>query len=258
MFWEEAGSGRDAVLFVHGFPLTGALWDDVLAEAASGWRYLAPDLPGFGRSPCLGTPLTMDLLADLLATFLDEQGLERAVVCGLSMGGYIAFAMWRRHPERVRALVLTNTRAGPDTPDTRRGRYERAARVRAEGTHAVTEPMVPQLLSEATRRERPEIVARLRGMMNRVTVEGLAGALQGVAERPDSTPTLATITVPTLVLAGEADTISPPEEMRGLAGAIPGSVLRVLPGAGHLTPMEAPDSFNAALRAFLRERVTGG
>jgi pimeloyl-ACP methyl ester carboxylesterase len=259
MFWKEAGSGRDAVLFVHGFPLTGALWEDELAEAASGWRYLAPDLPGFGGSPALPEmPLTMDLLADLLATFLDEQRLERAVVCGLSMGGYIAFALWRRHPQRVRALVLTSTRAGPDTPDTRRGRYERAARVRAEGTHAVTEPMVPQLLSEATRRERPEIVARLRGIMNRVTVEGLAGVLEGVAERPDSTPTLATINVPTLVLAGEDDTISPPEEMRALADAIPGAVFRMLPGAGHLTPLEAPDAFNAELRAFLRERVAGG
>ena len=259
MFWEEAGSGRDAVLFVHGFPLTSALWDDQLAEAASGWRYLAPDLPGFGRTPALpGTPLTVDLLAGTLVSFLDELALAQAVVCGLSMGGYIAFELWRRHPDRVRALVLASTRALPDTPETRRGRYERAARARAEGALAVAEPMVAQLLSEATRRDRPEIVARLRGIMNQVAVDGLAGALEGTAVRPDSTPTLGTITVPTLVLAGEADTISPAAEMRALADAIPGSSFRVLPGAGHLAPMEAPDAFNAELRAFLRERVSGG
>ncbi len=251
MNWKEAGSGPGAVLFVHGFPFSGAIWDDQLAAVPEGWRFLAPDLPGFGGTPPVGGTLTMERLADELVVFLDERGIHRAVVCGLSMGGYATLALWRRNAARVRALVLADTRAAPDTPQARAGRYESAARARSNGVRVVAEAMLPHLLSPHTRATRPDVVARLVGIMESASVEGVAEALEGMAERPDSLPMLHTIDVPTLVLVGEADELTPPAEAEVLAQHIPNATLRVVPGAGHVTCMEAPKAFNAALSGFL-------
>ncbi|MBX6364070.1 MAG: alpha/beta fold hydrolase, partial [Gemmatimonadetes bacterium] len=209
MEWRESGRG-EAVLLVHGFPLSSALWEEQLRAVPDGWRFIAPDLPGFGASRLdAAGPLTMDGLAYRLVTLLEELGLRRAVVCGLSMGGYIALALWRRHPARVRALVLANTRASADTPSARATRLEDAARVRREGTAALIESMIPRLLPEATRRQKPDLVERLRAMMRAASPEAVAAALEGMAERPDSTPMLHTIEVPALVVAGADDAIIP-------------------------------------------------
>ena len=251
MRWREGGSGAGVVLFVHGFPFSGAVWDDQLAAVPEGWRFLAPDLPGFGETPPVGGTLTMDRIADELAGFLAERQVRRAVVCGLSMGGYASLALWRRHPARVRALVLADTRAAADTPQARAGRYESAARARSSGVRMVAEAMLPRLLSARTRATRPDVVERLVGIMEAASVEGVAGALEGMAERPDSVPVLPTIDVPTLVLVGEADELTPPAESELLAARIPNAVLRLIPGAAHVTCMEAPESFNADLQAFL-------
>ncbi len=251
MKWREAGEGQRVVLFVHGFPFSGAIWDDQLAAVPEGWRFLAPDLPGFGGTPPLGGTLTMERIADQLVAFLDEQGIARAVVCGLSMGGYATLALWRRHPGRVRALVLADTRATPDTPQARAGRYETAARARESGVRVVRDAMLPRLLSPHTRDTRPDIVQRLVSIMESASVEGVAGALEGMAERPDSSPILDTIDVPTLVVVGEADELTPPADARQLAAGIPGAVLRTIPLAGHVTCMEAAEAFNEELRGFL-------
>ncbi len=251
MKWREAGGGPDTVLFVHGFPFSGAIWDDQLAAVPEGWRFLAPDLPGFGGTPPAGGTLTMERIADELVAFLEELGVHRAVVCGLSMGGYASLAFWRRHEARVRALALADTRAVPDTPQARAGRYESAARARANGVRVVADAMLPGLLSARTRATRPDVVARLVGIMEAASVEGVAGALEGMAERPDSTPSLHAITVPTLVLVGEDDILTPPSESELLADRIPAATLRVIPAAGHVTCMEAPEQFNEALRGFL-------
>jgi pimeloyl-ACP methyl ester carboxylesterase len=257
MHWRETGRG-DAVLFVHAFPLHGGMWDDQIDRLPQRWRWLAPDLRGFGGSEAGegDGPLAMDLLADDLAAFLDAVGIDRAVLCGLSMGGYVALAFWRWHSDRVRALVLSDTRAGPDTEQGRAWRRELAERVRREGAVAVADAMLPKLLAERTRRERPEIVDRVRSMIESTPPGTLVRALQGLADRPDSTDLLPTIDVPTLVLVGEEDATTPVSEAEFLQRTIPDARLVVLPGAGHLPNLEAPEAFNRALVHFL-EAIQG-
>lgn len=257
MHWREVGQGQ-AVLFVHGFPFHSGMWEEQLARLPRRWRLIAPDLRGFGKTELGGKagPLGMDLLADDLARLLDSLAIDRAVVVGLSMGGYIAFQLWAWHPQRVRALVLCNTRAGPDTEAGRRGRQELAERVREQGTKAVVETLLPKLTSERTQRERPEVVERVREMMESTPPETIAAASLGMAERPDSTELLPTIEVPTLVVAGGEDAVASLAEAELMAKEIPDARLVVIEGTGHLTPMEDPVAFNRALVHFL-EAIEG-
>lgn len=252
MHWRESGRG-EAVLFIHGFPFNGEQWAEQVDRLPERWRWLAPDLRGFGQTQAgVGDgPLAMDLLADDLASFLDEREIERAVVCGLSMGGYIAFALWRWHPTRVRALVLCNTRASGDTEEGREMRLEIAERIEREGTGFVADEMLPKLLSERARRERPDLVARVREMINATPARTMAQAQRGMAERPDSTDLLPTIDVPTLLIAGAEDPITPVSDLEFLAQAIPDARLKVIEGAAHITNMEDPETFNLALVHFL-------
>jgi pimeloyl-ACP methyl ester carboxylesterase len=252
MHWRESGRG-EAVLFIHGFPFHSGLWADQIEQLPERWRFLAPDLRGFGESQAgVGDgPLEMDLFADDLAAFLDAQEIERAVICGSSMGGYIAFALWRWHPTRVRALVLSNTRAAGDTEEGKAGRRALAERVEREGSSAAAAALLPNLLAESTRRDRPEVEARVREMIEGTPPRTIVQALQGMADRPDSTELLPTIDVPTLLVAGAEDTITPPSDLEFLSRAIPGARLQVIPGVGHLSNLEAPAAFNLALVHFL-------
>jgi 3-oxoadipate enol-lactonase len=180
---------------------------------------------------------------------------------GLSMGGYIAFAFWRLYPHRVRALVLADTRAVADTPQGRQNRQESVQRVQAQGTQAIVEGMLPKLLSPNTLQNRPKVVAHVRRMMTHTPATGVVGALQGMAERPDATLTLSTITVPTLIVVGADDAITPPAEAEAMRETIlsaqgertAGDKVHgvIIPDAGHLTPLENPPAFNQALREFL-------
>ncbi len=250
--WRERGAGP-VVLFVHAFPLHSGLWVEQLDRLPEGWRWIAPDLRGFGRSELgdLHGPLTMERLADDLAALLDHLEVERATLCGMSMGGYVAFAFWRRHAERVRSLVLCDTRASADTEAGRRARIQAAIRARREGSSAVADAMLPGLISEATRRERPEVAARVREMIESIAPETIARAQEGMAERPDSTDLLPTISVPTLVVVGEEDGITPVDDTRAMAERIPDARHRVIEGAGHLPCIERPDAFNRELVHFL-------
>jgi pimeloyl-ACP methyl ester carboxylesterase len=186
---------------------------------------------------------------------LDTLGLDRAVICGLSLGGYILFELLRRHPGRVRAAVFCNTKATADSADARRSRDEMATLAEKEGTAAVAERLLPQLLAAATFAAQPEVVAHVREMISRTPVPGLVGALRALRDRPDSTPTLETIGVPTLVIAGAEDQIAPPDTMRAMAQAIPGggggAQFAVIPAAGHLAPLEQPLATSRVLADFL-------
>lgn len=252
MHWRESGRGQ-AVLFIHGFPFHGGQWDEQIDRLPERWHWLAPDLRGFGETQAgVGDgPLEMDLFADDLADFLDTEGIEHAVVCGLSMGGYIALALWRWHPERVRALVLCNTRAAGDTEEGRERRRELSERVEREGSAAAAEALLPTLLSEQTRRERPQVVQRVRAMIESTPPRTIIQAQQGLADRPDSTDLLPTIDVPTLLIAGAEDRLTPPTDLEFLAQAIPEARLRVIEGAGHLSNIEEPAAFNLELVHFL-------
>ncbi|HEX9108330.1 MAG TPA: alpha/beta fold hydrolase, partial [Longimicrobiales bacterium] len=251
LHWRDSGSGPATALFLHGYPLSSAIWDAQLAAVPPGWRFLAPDLPGFGASPAPRPGITLDDYADEVVHLLDELGVRGAVVCGLSMGGYIAFRMRALHPDLMAGLVLMHTRAAPDSPDARQARYATAQRAQQEGVAPIAEAMLPRLLSEETRQRRPDVVERLRGITATATVAGVVAAQQAMAARPDSTPLLPRLDVPALVVAGEDDTLAPAAEMRGMAEAIPGAAFVLLPGAAHLSCMEVPAPVNAVLSDFL-------
>lgn len=250
--YEDVGQGAP-VVFVHAFPLHKAMWRrQVEAVAAAGWRAIAVDLRGFGQSELGREPFTIDGSADDVTALLDQLGIrEPVVLVGLSMGGYVAFGCVRRHSQRLRALVLADTRAEPDTDEARAGRLETARRVEAEGVGPVVESMLPRLVGATTHRERPAVVAEVRAMMEAARPEGVAAALRGLAARPDSRPDLSRIAVPALVVVGQEDAITPPADAEALHGAIKDSRLAVIPGAGHLPNMETPEAFNAALLDFL-------
>jgi len=249
--WRERGDG-DAILFIHGFPFNSAMWGHQLAGLPAGWRGLAPDLRGFGASEIGGEPVFgMDVFAADLAALLDQLGIDRVVLCGLSMGGYVAFEFWRRFGERVRGIVLSDTRASADSPDTKRARHHLADRVREEGPSPVIGALLPKLLSPSTTRNNKGVVSMVRAMMEETPPETMARALLGMASRADSDPLLRTIDVPVLVTVGADDVITSRGQAEMLARGIRGARIELIEGAGHIPPLEQPDEFNVHLTQFL-------
>jgi 3-oxoadipate enol-lactonase len=246
---EVRGEGAP-ILFIHGFPFDRTMWRHQLA-GLSRWKRIAPDLRGAGASSVPADGYSVARYADDIVQVLDALELERAVVCGLSLGGYILFELLRRHPTRVRAAVLCNTKAAADSAEARRARDEMATLAEREGAAAIAERLLPQLLAPATFAAQPDLVAHVREMINRTPVPGLVGALRALRDRPDSTPTLGTIGVPALVVAGQDDKIAPADGMRAMAEAIPGAQFAVIPAAGHLAPLEQPLATSRALADFL-------
>jgi pimeloyl-ACP methyl ester carboxylesterase len=255
--WREAGAG-EPLLLLHGFPFDSRLWEPQLAALPAGWRGIAPDLRGFGGSEAGGVPLTMEQHARDTLALLDHLGLDRAVVCGLSMGGYCALALHRIGAGRVRALVLCDTKAEPDSAEARRQRAAQVAQVRERGSGELVAMLLRRLVAPATLHGRPAVVGKLERMMRDTAADTLIEALHGLASRPDARPQLPGIRVPALVLGGALDEVTPPEVMRDLAAAIPGASLRLLPDAGHASNLEAADAFNAELHAFLAALGTSG
>jgi pimeloyl-ACP methyl ester carboxylesterase len=238
----------DGVLLIHAFPLDGSMWREQAEGLRNdGWPTCAPSLPGFGGTPGVGDVMTMGAAADPCVQALDAVGIERAVVCGLSMGGYVAFELWRMARQRVAGLVLANTRSGADTDEAATGRRALAARLRTEGNgFLVADP--PPLLSDAA----PDELRRSVGAtIAAQPAASIAAAAEGIAERPDSTPELGTIAVPTLVLTSDGDRLIPPAESLEMVAHIAGAEPRTLAGAGHLSNLEAPEAFMRALEAFL-------
>ncbi|MBA3521956.1 MAG: alpha/beta fold hydrolase [Gemmatimonadales bacterium] len=240
-----------AVLFVHGYPLDRTIWAHQVASL-EGFRRIAPDLRGMGQSDAPDLGYSMGMYAADLAALLDTLEVDQVVLCGLSMGGYVAFEFLRRWPERVRGLVLLDTRAGPDSAEGKRARDAAAAVARERGAEAIAGAMLSQVLAAETTTRLPEMAERVRALMAATPVAGVVGALAAMRDRPDSTPLLPTLTdLPTLVIVGEHDELTPPEQARAMAGAIPRARLVVVPGAAHLPPLERPDETTRMLREFL-------
>jgi pimeloyl-ACP methyl ester carboxylesterase len=252
LHYADAGTGEPALVLLHGFPLHSGMWAPQIEELATQRRVIAPDLPGFGRSdaPDSMYRYTMAGFADLVAGLLKHLGLGPVALCGLSMGGYVAFAFLREHTERVSALVLADTRAGADTTMVFERRGDQQEQVARIGTSALVETLLVGLLSDGTRASRLDIVDQVRGLMDN-TAAGYIGALEAMKYRPDATEELGGIDVPTLVVVGADDSLSPPDVARDMQARIPESELAVLPGAGHLSNLEAPEAFNAAVAGFL-------
>lgn len=247
--YREAEGQGTPVLFLHAFPLQKAMWDPVVDRLA-GRAALAVDLPGFGGSRPVPERPSMDGYAAAIAAFLDALNVDRVVLCGLSMGGYLAFAFWRQHRERVAGLILADTRAGADTPEAREGRFNLIARLKEEGSRAATGSL-PNLVGPTTREAQPGLLAKLERWVLANPAEGIAAASRAMAGRPDSTPLLPEIEVPALVIVGEEDTVTPPEEAQAMAEALPRADLVRIPGAGHLAALEQPEAFAHAVAGFL-------
>ena len=246
---EVRGDGTPCVL-VHGFPLDRTMWRHQLA-ALTRWKRVAPDLRGCGASSAPSDGYSMGRYADDLIAVLDSLGEQQAVFCGLSMGGYVLFELLRRHPERVRALVLMDTRAEADTIEGKRARDELIAVAKSEGAEGIAKRMLPKLLAPSTVQTQPEVERQVGEMIRRTSVVGIVGALEAMKERPDSRPLLSQIKVPTLVMVGVDDTLTPPPLSRAMADAIPGARYAEVPAAGHLAPLEQPLVASRLLADFL-------
>jgi pimeloyl-ACP methyl ester carboxylesterase len=245
--YAEQGEGALALL-IHGYPLDHTLWLDQLAALSGIRRVVALDLPGYGMSERVtGAALTMEELADQIAGLIQALGYDQADVVGLSMGGYVALALWELSPGTVRSLVLSNTKSGADSEAGKAGREAQAQAVVADGRAALATKLIGALLAPS---HDLTAAARLRTMVEATPVETIVASLRGMAVRPDRTGILGSITVPTLVTSGEEDGLIPPVDSHEMASAIPGSEFLVIPGAGHLSPIERPDAFSEALRRF--------
>jgi len=248
----DEGAGPPLV-FLHGFPLDHSMWDGQRREFRSSHRVILPDLRGLGRSEVSPVPVTMDLFADDVAALLDNLGIaEPVILCGLSMGGCIAFAFVRRHAQRLRGLILCDCRAVADTAEMVANRRRLAEKVLSDGPTAAAEAMLPRLFGPTTNEKQPQVVDAVRNVIQASSSRDIAAAQLSRAARPDSTPTLPEIKVPTLIVVGEHDVISPPAEMQGIAAAIPGATAVVIPGAGHMAPLEKPDDVNRAIREWMQ------
>jgi pimeloyl-ACP methyl ester carboxylesterase len=243
------------LVLLHAFPLNARMWEPQMTLASEGWRVIAPQMKGMDGASGETPDLTFDAAAGSLVDLLDALHVEQAVVGGLSMGGYLAFAAYKRAPGYFAGLVLADTRAEADPPGALEGRQKMLALARTKGSAAVADEMIPKLLGETTQRTRPSVAERVRALTLANPPESVAAALTCIMTRPDSTPLLSRIDCPTLIIVGEEDVVTPPALSRDMHRAIAGSELVTVSAAGHLSNLEQPDPFNAALSRFLSRAV---
>ena len=256
MAFADQGQGDPALVLLHGFPFNRTMWREQVEALRATYRVVTPDLRGHGETgggDAAGVhPSTMEEMARDVAALLDILRLERVVIGGLSMGGYVALAFTRLFPERVRALVLADTRSQADTAEGRRAREETATRALQEGMSAVAEAMLPKLLAPESLDRRPEVVERVREMIMKTAPAGAAAALRGMAVREDQTGFLPSICAPTLIIVGSEDVLTPPADAEKMHREIRGSRLEMIAGAAHVSNIEEPAEFNRALENFMR------
>lgn len=240
-----------AILFIHGYPLDRTIWQHQVG-ALTGWKRIAPDLRGFGLSDSPDLGYSIATYADDLAALLDTLGIDRAVICGHSLGGYVAFELARRYRDRIRALVLLGTRADADSAETRKSRDAAMALAKEQGAAAIAAQMLSGLLAPGALQALPEVAARIRSTMESTPVSGILGALGAMRDRPDSTPLLPSLSeVPTLVVVGDQDQLTPPPLSRKIAESVSGAVLSSIANAGHLPAVEQPIATTRVLAEFL-------
>jgi pimeloyl-ACP methyl ester carboxylesterase len=247
MAWLESGAGWPLIL-LHAFPLRAEMWRPQLEAAPSGWRFIAPDLRGFGDGPPPDGDGSMDGYAADVCALMDALELDTSAIGGLSMGGYVAFAIHRQAPARCTRLILADTRAPADTPQGREGRIQMRGLLAEKGPTGVATQMLPKLLSPSAP---PETVAVVRSMIESAHRAGVDAAIAALMSRPDSTPELARISCATLVTVGDGDALTPPADAEAMHRAITRSTLTVIRGAGHLSNLEQPATFSNALQDFL-------
>lgn len=241
------------LVLLHAFPIDARMWDGVREPLAGRRRFITPDQRGLGRSPLPSTdraPSLDDAAGDVIA-MLDKLGLDKVVLGGCSMGGYVTMAVLRAAPERVGGLVLIDTKASADAEDARNNRLAFADRVESEGTGFIADAMLPALVGDTTRADRPEVVAKLRELIAAQPPSGIAWAQRAMAARPDSVDTLREADVPALVLVGEQDTLTRVDEANKMVEALPQATLETIPEAGHLSPLETPEKVAETISNWL-------
>jgi pimeloyl-ACP methyl ester carboxylesterase len=248
--YSDQGQGLP-VVFLHAFPFNRTMWDPQLAGLSDRYRIITVDLRGHGESDAPFWRYSMDLFADDVKGLLDHLNIQQAVLVGLSMGGYLMFAFHRKYRERIKALVFCDTRAEADTQELAAWRFALAQKIYKEGTKAVVADMGPKLLSVAAYQTKPDLVRLVEAISLSTQISGAIGDLMAIAERPDSSPDLARIACPTLVLVGDGDRLTTPEENRRIAERITDAKFAIIPSAGHISNLEQPEAFNAALSSFL-------
>ncbi len=247
---------RGTLILLHAFPVNARMWEGQLALAERGWHVVAPQFRGFddGGGDVQAAGSVDDYAGDVI-DLLDALHVKQAVIGGQSMGGYVAFAILRQAARYVQGLILSDTRATADMPEGVEGRKKMIELVRTKGVGAVADEMIPKLLGDTTRQTRHDIVERVRSLAMSSSADAIAGAIHAMMTRPDSTPLLSTIHVPTLILVGDEDTVTPRAAADEMHRGIAGSQLVTIPAAGHLSNLEQPQAFNAALADFLDHRV---
>ncbi len=252
--YKSSGHGIPLVL-IHAFPLNSSMWKRQINNLEQYGRVIALDLPGFGQSPSEANP-SIAKMAQEVARLLSALNVkESVVIAGLSMGGYVALEFFRQFPERVRGLGLFSTRAGADTPEAREKRLKTAEEIPHDGLETYAKKVLPNLVGKTTLESNPELIREIAGMIYSNTREGVAAALLAMAQRRDSTDLLGSIKCPTLIIAGEQDTLIPFSESRMMHGQIVGSQFQVLPKAGHLINLEQPVAFQKVFEKFLTENL---
>lgn len=240
-----------AVILLHGYPFNRSLWTELAESLLDRYRVVIPDLRGFGETESSENPATMNRMAEDIAKLMDHLEIDQAVIGGLSMGGYVALAFCKQYPTRVRALVLADTRPQADTEEGKQTRAQQAEKALAEGMAGIADAMLPKLLTPDTVSKRPEVVKRIRDMMLKTKPEGAAAALRGMAQRDDQTEFISSIDVPTLIVVGREDAITPLADSEAMHAKITGSRLVVIENAGHVSNLEQTEQFNNAVRGFL-------
>src|ERR1043165_8437284 len=248
--YTDTGLGQPVVL-LHGYPFNRTLWTEQVSALSNSYRVITPDLRGLGESDAAPGAATMNRMAQDVAELMDQLEISRAVIGGLSMGGYVALAFYKLFPSRVRALVLADTRPQADSEEGKQTRHQQAEKALAEGMASIADSMLPKLLTPETVSKRPELVKRVRDMMLKTKPEGAAGALLGMAERDDQTSLLSQISCPALILVGREDPITPVRDSEKMNRAIAGSRLVVIDNASHVSNLERTDQFNEELVRFL-------
>ncbi len=248
--YDDVGVGH-AVVLIHGYPFNRSLWTEQTDALTSRFRVVTPDLRGFGESDSSEGPVTMNRMAQDVAELMDQLGIEQAVIGGLSMGGYVALAFVKQFPSRVKALVLADTRAQADTEEGKQTRHQQAEKALSEGMAGIADAMLPKLLTPDTVSKRPEVVKRVRDMMLKTKPQGAASALLGMAEREDLSEFISTIRVPTMIVVGREDALTPLADSEKMQSKIAPSRLVVIENAGHVSNIEQTEQFNFALIRFL-------
>jgi pimeloyl-ACP methyl ester carboxylesterase len=251
MAYEDVGSGPPIIL-LHGYPFNRSMWREQADSLSTNYRVIIPDLRGHGETSVTQEPATIAEMAQDVATLLDELEIKRVILGGLSMGGYVALAFYRRFGlRRVRALILADTRSQADTMEARRNREDQAGKILKQGMSSIADDFLKKVLTPATLSQKPEITERVREMIVTTKPQGAAAALRGMAVRQDQTDFLPEIIAPTLIIVGSEDQLTPPVDAEMMHREIRGSRLEIVEGASHLSNLERPAEFNRALKNFL-------